>query len=152
MIREAQLADIPVLVALGALFHSQTVLADLLPYDAPSVQRLLEDALQNEAYAVFVMTDAEEITGMICGALVPLYWNTRMVVGQQLAWFVRPSRRCGLVSVKLLSVFEDWALEHGAAAVFSGAKNDEGAQGMDKLLTRRGYINLESMYLKARSY
>jgi hypothetical protein len=151
VIRNATLVDIPHLVALGELFHSQTVLSELLPYDAPSVEQMLMHAIGDGACTVVVLTKQDEVVGAICGAVVPLYWNVNVLVGQQFAWFVQPSKRCGLISLKLLDAFETWAFAQGASAVFSGAKNDEGAQGMEKLLSRRGYLNLESMYLKVRS-
>lgn len=151
MIRRATLSDVPVLISIGALFHSQTVLADLLPYDGESVRHLLTTSIESDGCVVFVLEDKGEVIGGICGAVVPLYWNMRLLVGQQFAWFVRNTRRRGLSAVSLLDAFERWAIEEkDAVAVFSGAKNDGNREGMDKLLTRKGYINLESMYLKPR--
>lgn len=148
MIRLATLSDVPVLVAIGTLFHSRTALAEILPYDAESVRRLLVDSIEGDHCAVFVLEDKGEVVGGIVGAVVPVYWNVRLMVGQQFAWFVRPARRHGLAALGLLDAFERWAIDKGAVAVFSGAKNDENAAAMDKLLTRKGYFNLESMYLK----
>lgn len=149
MIRLATLSDIPVLISIGALFHSQTVLADLLPYDGESVRHLLATSIESDACVVLVLEEKGEVIGGICGSVVPVYWNQRLLVGQQFAWFVRNTRRRGLAAVGLLDAFERWAVdEKGAVAVFSGAKNDENAQAMGKLLSRKGYINLESMYLK----
>lgn len=150
MIREATLSDVPVLISIGALFHSQTVLADLLPYDGESVRQLLTTSLENDSCVVYVLEDKGEVIGGICGAVVPVYWNARLLVGQQFAWFVRPSRRHGFASLGLLDAFEKWAFEKGAVGTFSGAKNDENAAAMGKLLGRRGYFNLEGMYLKMK--
>lgn len=149
MIRLATLSDVPVLISIGALFHSKTVLSDLLPYDGESVRHLLTTSIKNSDCVVYVLEEKEEVIGAICGSVVPVYWNQRLLVGQQFAWFVRPTRRHGLAAVGLLDAFERWAVdEKGAVAVFSGAKSDENAQAMGKLLGRKGYINLESMYLK----
>lgn len=149
MIRLATLTDIPVLVGIGSLFHSRTALADLLAYDAESVRQLLTVSIEKDDCAVFVLEEKGEVIGAICGSVVPVYWNHRLLVGQQFAWFVRPSRRHGLAALGLLDAFERWAIEEkGAVAVFSGAKNDENAEAMGKMLKRKGYFNLESMYLK----
>ena len=149
MVRRATLSDVPILVSIGALFHSQTVLADLLPYDPESVRVLLSTSIESENCIVFVLEDTGEVIGGICGMVIPLYWNNCLLVGQQFAWFVRNTRRRGLAAVALLDAFERWAIEEmGAVAVFSGAKNDGNREAMDKLLSRRDYVNLESMYLK----
>jgi hypothetical protein len=149
MIRAAVFSDVPGLVSIGALFHSQTVLADLLLYDGESVRQLLTASIESDSCAVFVLEEKGEVIGGICGSVVPMYFNHRLLVGQQFAWFVRPTRRRGLAALGLLDAFERWAVEDkGAVAVFSGAKNDANAEGMEKLLGRRGYLNLESMYLK----
>jgi len=149
MIRKATVKDVPTLVSLGALFHAHTVLADLLEYDGESVRDLLITSIGSSDCSVFVLEEKGQVIGGICGGVVPLYWNRKLLVGQQFAWFVKPSERRGLSSLGLLDAFERWAYDHGAAAVFSGAKNDENGPVMDKLLKRRGYINLESMHLKA---
>lgn len=148
MIRPATFEDIPVLVSIGSLFHSQTILDELLPYDSGSVRHLLEASIEKPECTVIVLELEGEVIGGIVGAVSPVYWNQSLLVGQQFAWFVRNSKRRGMASVKLLEAFEKWAFENGAVAVFSGAKNDANREGMDKLLSRKGYFNLESVYLK----
>jgi hypothetical protein len=151
MIRKATLEDVPILIAIGSLFHSQTVLSDLLPYDSESVRHLLVTSIENDACAVFVLEDKGKVVGGICGAVVPMYWNNRLLVGQQFAWFVVPSKREGIKSLGLLDEFERWAFEEkDAVACFSGRKQDENAKAMGRLLSGKGYFELESMHLKMK--
>lgn len=153
MIRLATLTDVPILVSLGALFHSRTALDKILPYNGECIRQLLTCSIEAESSIVLVLEDKGEVVGAIVGTMIPLYWNFTLMAGQQIAWFVRPTRRHGLAALGLLDAFEKWAFEEqGASVVFSGAKNDDNAAAMDKLLTRRGYFNLESLHLKTRGY
>lgn len=149
MIRPAILSDIPDLVGLGRMFHVSTRLARLAPYHKQSVDDLLSGMINDPSgrSVVLVMELDNVVVGGICGVICPAYWNQACLIGQQLAWFVHPDHR-GRGSVRLLAEFERACIERGARLISSGAKHDGSFEGMDAVLTRRGYFELESMYLK----
>ncbi|KAB0665562.1 hypothetical protein F6V25_07510 [Oryzomonas japonica] len=148
MIRPATTEDIPAMAALGRIFHASTRLAELAPYDEGSVADLLSGMVRDGARSVvLVMERGGAVVGGICGVVVPAYWNWSVLMGQQLAWFVHAEHRGGR-SLRLLAAFEQECVARGAAVIASGAKKDVAYGGMDALLTRRGYFELESMYLK----
>jgi len=148
MIRPAKLGDIPDLVGLGRLFHASTRLAELAAYDKSCVADLLASMVHSAKSVVLVMEKDGVVVGGICGVVVPAYWNNSCLIGQQFAWFVHPDHR-GLGSVRLLAEFERESFKRGARLISSGAKHDASFEGMDAVLKRRGYFELESMYLKA---
>lgn len=146
MIRPATLEDIPEIVDLGRMFLNATVLKDLAPYDDDSAAATIQNMIESENSAVFVL-DVGQIVGFITGVIVPLYWNFNLLSAQQCAYFVHPDFR-GAGSIKLLKAWEDWAAAEGVAVISSGAKKDDRFKGMDDMLTRRGYIELESIHMK----
>ena len=79
--------------------------------------------------------------------IVPAYWNRAVLIGQQFAWFVHPDHR-GPSALRLLAEFERECIERGVWLIASGAKHDANFERMDAALARRGYFELESMYLK----
>jgi hypothetical protein len=147
MIRPAKLDDIPDLVGLGRMFHASTRLAGLAPYDKHCVADLLSGMIHSRKSVVLVMERDGVVVGGICGVIVPAYWNRFVLIGQQFAWFVHPDHR-GKTSLKLLDGFERECMQRGARLISSGAKHDAHFEGMDAVLTRSGYFELESMYLK----
>ncbi|KAB0670352.1 hypothetical protein F6V30_09370 [Oryzomonas sagensis] len=148
MIRAATTEDIPAMAALGRIFHAATRLAELAPYDEGSVAGLLNGMIRDGARSVVLVMERDgAVVGGICGVVVPAYWNWSVLVGQQLAWFVHAEHRGGR-SLRLLAAFEQECVARGAAVMASGAKKDAGYGRMAALLTRRGYFELESMYLK----
>jgi len=57
---------------------------------------------------------AEEGKGIILGLVYPAYWNTSVLIAQELGWWVEPEYRGTSVGIKLYSKFKQRARELGA--------------------------------------
>jgi len=147
IVRTAVLDDVSRLSDLGEIFYLSTILPQFADYDRDSISALLIGCIESDMSIVLVMETDGIIVGGFTGMVIPLYWNVGVLAAQQIAWFVHPDHR-GPKSLKLLSTFEKWAEDMGATIFFSGAKTDPALLGMDAVLRRKGYEQLERIYVK----
>jgi hypothetical protein len=146
MIRQAEEIDIPILVELGLMFYEATPLKSLVDYDMGSIEALIKRIMVDPMGILLVLERGGEVIGGIMGLVVPLYWNNAVLCGQQISLFVRPDKRCP-EGIRLLPEFKRLCREKGAQIIFSGAKKNADFPAMDKMLTRQGLFELESMYI-----
>lgn len=148
IVRDAEVKDIERLVELGELFFNQTILSNFnIEYDPESIRTLVETFIKNDNTAVIVLEADDKVVGAMMGMIVPLYFNNDVLAAQQFSWFVIPEYR-SISSLKLLYAFESWAVGKGVKIIFSGAKRNNEFEGMDKMMKRKGYFELESVYIK----
>lgn len=146
IIRPAEIADVPRMVELGRLFFDETILKDYVSFDDFSMKMTLQELIISRYSTAFVMTEKGEILGGIGGFLTPMYFNYEAKAAQQVFWFVHPDHRSPK-SLLLLDVWKSWAKEQGAAAIWSGAKRNKKHDAMERILNRKGYAPLETVFI-----
>lgn len=144
MIRRADADDITGIVDLGREFHAMAQIK--IPYDPYGTRCFLEEALKNDAVAVFVVEQDGKLAGTAGAILAPVFFNLQVRVAQEMFWFVSKDARGRRDSLRLLEAMEAWARENQAVSLtmVSLAVNPN----VGYLYLRRGYTALETHYVK----
>ena len=117
MIRHATLQDIPALIDLGQVMHAESRYS-VMPYLPSRVERTLH-MLMNGAGCVLVAEVDGELVGGFMGACNEHYFSDQKVAGD-LAIFVAPEFRGGMLGARLIKSFVEWAQEQGAKIIDTG--------------------------------
>jgi GNAT superfamily N-acetyltransferase len=133
MIRAATVADVPILVELGAQMHGESPRFSRLRYDAEKVRALLSSAVNAPHMLVVVAERDGAIVGGFVG-MVAEHWCSRDLIATDLALFIDPRRRGGIFASRLLRAYLDWAEIKGAKLTQAGITT-----GVHQLATERLY-------------
>lgn len=87
----------------------------------------------------------DEMVGFFMG-YVSEYFFGRDLIATEVLWYVSPSVRGGVLGVRLLRGFEDWARGLGAAEVCVGISTGLMLERTGLLLERRGYVHAGGIY------
>lgn len=127
-LRMATVEDFPELVVLGRQMHLESSFAPL-DYDVERVKETLANLI-DESQLVLV---AEGINGNIVGYMlgrVSQSWFGSDMVANDLALYIHPDHRGGMLVVRLINTFVQWAKLAGAKqirpGVISGSRTAEG--------------------------
>lgn len=112
-VRRATEADLPQLVALGRLMHSEAPRMRLHAFDEAKVGRVLSFALGSGVVFVYEGADGV-IEGGFAGVLTERWYSPEREF-RDLAMFVRPDRRGGLAAWRLLREVINWCRAQGLA-------------------------------------
>lgn len=135
-IRKCNIADVPLICALGRDFHRYSPWATY-DWDESAVETLVS-SLINGAGVVFTNG-----TGFICGMLTPLFFSPRSLVGTELAWWAPAGG-----GFELREAFEDWCRENGAKTVQFSALPDKELESVNRNFTANGFRLAELSYIK----
>lgn len=119
MIRPAEIEDIDRLVALGGLMHQESPRFSRMRYSPEKVQTMLYNMIGNQTGCALVAVKHDEIIGGILGVVYP-HWFSEDLVAQDLALFVDPTKRGGIVAARLVRGFIDWAQQRKAKMIQLG--------------------------------
>lgn len=149
-VRAATHLDLASIIALGKRMHAEAPALKHAPFDEGKVQFALSHALTSGC--ILVHETAEEIDGYFIGIVVER-WFSRAKMACDLALYVRPDRRGGLIAWRLLDGYLFWCKTHGLPArdvqvsISTGAAVD--ATG--RLFERLGFEPIGGNY-QLRSY
>jgi GNAT superfamily N-acetyltransferase len=139
-IREATLADVPRLVAMGEQFLG-SVYRGLIQGDAPTLTRFATHLVESDASVVYVAERDARIVGMI-GLMRYPHPMSGETTAAEVMWWVDPAHRgCGL---RLFRAGERWATAQGARVVQMIAPTVD----VERLYTRLGYGPVERVFQK----
>lgn len=143
VIREATIADIPALVAMGQRFLTESDYSRVLRNNPAQMRVLCEQLLANPDGVIFVHEDASgALTGMI-GMLIFAHHLSAERVAGEMFWWVNPESRGSGRS--LLRRVEQWATEHDAVKLQMISPSDQSGA----FYARFGYAPIEIAYQKA---
>lgn len=143
MIRPATTADIPSLIALGAIMHATTSYAKK-EFCRIKTREFLAGLIEGEG-VVFVAEYDGELAGGVAGAVTENWFN-RELIGYEYAVFVAPSRRHGLTAPRLIKTFMEWARIQGATSVQMGVLTGVGVEGTGRLYESLGLAKAGAVY------
>lgn len=136
MIRAAKHEDIPRLVELGAIMHATTSFShlDYSPERTGDFLRTLIDG----AGVVFAAEVNGEVVGGMPGAVTEQWFNHDLVA-YEYCLFVEPGKRQGIIAMRLLLAFQEWAKIKGAKEIHLGITTGVNVEGTARLYSRMGY-------------
>jgi GNAT superfamily N-acetyltransferase len=147
VIRQATPDDIPEIARLGKEFHAQAQWADVFDYSIEDCAASLATFMASGAFICLV---AEEtgIVGMAAGLVSPVYFNHAHLSGEELFWWVDPTRASQGVGLRLLTALEDAAKARGCQSWQMKSIDRLNGERMAKLYARRGYRASEHTFIK----
>lgn len=147
MIREAVLADIPALVAMGREFHGAAGWGDITSFSDEDCAQTLSNMIASDDAIIMVADRDGEIIGMSGGVTTPIYFNYGHKTGQELFFWMRPDARNG-EGARLLAALEDAARAKGCQSWAMIALDKIRPEATGALYRRRGYRPAEHSWIK----
>jgi GNAT superfamily N-acetyltransferase len=139
-IREADLTDIDVIVALGHRFASESVYADRLTV-SPTAMKTVAEWLLSGSGAIF-LAERDGIAVAMIGLAVYPHFLSGQRYGSEVFWWCNPESR-GL-GLRLLREGEAWVREQGGTFMQLTAPSED----VERLYVKLGYNRVESVYSK----
>jgi len=145
MIREAVMADVPRLVAMGETFLIESQYHEVVPFRPKAMSEMMAHLIESDE-SLLLVSDRDRVDGMI-----GMYTYDHPLSGTRMAaeafWWMSPECRGGTTGVRLLRQAEDWARQQGVPYLHMVAPNSRVA----KFYERLGYRPLETHYYKVES-
>ena len=139
MIRPAKHSDVPRLIELGNILHATSNYASM-NYSPEKSANFLHDLI-NGAGVVFVAEVAGEVVGGMAGGLTD-QWFSDDLIAYDYSLFVEPSKRNGVIAVRLIQTFQEWAKIKGAKQIHMGIGTGVNVEGTTRLYESQGLRNI----------
>ena len=139
MIRPAKHSDVPRLIELGTLLHATTSYSTMSFCPDKSAAFLHE--LINGQGVVFVAEVRGEVVGGMAGAVTE-QWFSNDLIAYDYSIFVEPSKRNGVIAVRLIQTFKEWARIKGAKQIYMGVGTGVSVEGTTRLYESQGLRNI----------
>ena len=121
MIREANKFDKHHIIELMLEFREQSEFKEIMGSKNVDYWNTLLDNILAGSGKIFISPDK----GLLMCMMSPLVWDNKMYALHELAWFVRPEARKGIVAYRLLHAYLDYAKQlkrDGRIAYFTLSK------------------------------
>ncbi|WP_167365638.1 GNAT family N-acetyltransferase [Pseudomonas saponiphila] len=97
--------------------------------------------LINGAGVVFVAEVNGEVVGGMAGGIID-QWFSDDLIAYDYSLFVEPSKRNGVVAVRLIRAFQEWAKIKGAKQIYMGIGTGVNVEGTTRLYESQGLRNV----------
>jgi len=145
MIRPATHDDLPALLALGARMHAESPRFSRLTFSGVRLRQTLTALIDSPQGFLWVAESDGRVVGGMAAIAVP-HWASDDLIATDLALFIDPAHRGGLMPVRLVNRYRWWARDEIKApivqvGVTTGVQTETTAQLYERLgLTRCGVI------------
>lgn len=146
-IRIATHDDATAIAALGVQFHDEAGWSDIAAYVESDCAKFIHMMLEAAGAVLFVADHDGKILGMAGGVVVPLYFNSGHLHGQEIFFWVHPDHR-GAIGSKLFDALEQGASDLGAKSFQMVALDKVQPELTGRLYRRRGYRAAEHNWVK----
>lgn len=134
-LRMATVDDLPAIVVLGRVMHEESSFAPM-DYDVDRVKETISDLMNKSQFVVVAEDTNGEVIGGMAG-MVTQSWFGNDMVANDLAVFIHPDHRGGMLMVKLIKTFVHWAKLAGAKQIRPGVVS--GSRTAEALYDRLGF-------------
>lgn len=134
-LRLATYVDLPRIVELGRLMHQESSYAQL-DYDDHIVASTMADLIDKKQFVVVAEDTNGQVVGGMAGSVDPT-WFGNDSIATDLALFIAPEHRGGMLVVKLVKAFAQWARLAGAKQIRPGVTT--GSEQAVALYERLGF-------------
>jgi RimJ/RimL family protein N-acetyltransferase len=146
--RVAEFADAHAFTELCEKFQAESY-QRFADFDFVKMHHWVVARIESGDSEVFSCWQDGELIGGLIGMLHYYPYSNTLVAGDYM-WYVVPEHRGGMVGVRLMKMFEDWALSCGAVHISTGATSGiHNERGM-RLLERLGYRAVGTIMQKGR--
>lgn len=146
MIREAELTDVPRLVAMGERFHRYMASPETGPYSPVVAEKTAIELIENEL-GIFVVAESDdgEVGGM-CGGMVFPFYMTGVLTAQEFMWWIDDTHKGQ--GKALMKMFEAEAKARGAESIIMNAIHGKDHDRIAKIYKRAGYRPSDYSFIK----
>jgi len=134
-LRLATVDDLPELCVLGRQMHEESSFAPM-DYDLEIVKETLSELMHKNQFVVVAEGTNGEIIGSMAGS-VTQSWFGKDAVANDLCIFIHKDHRGGMLAVKLIKLFVQWAKLAGAKQIRPGVVS--GNKTAEALYERLGF-------------
>jgi hypothetical protein len=145
MIRSATKEDIKHLIPMGEKFFYHSGYEDVTKLSVESLDKTFTHLIDDDNGILLVDDD---LSGMIGALLYPFYFNHEHLTGQELFWWVDPSKRKSSVGKDLLKAAQDEAKAKGAKSFTMIALESLTPELVGNIYLNQGYRKSEHSYIR----
>jgi GNAT superfamily N-acetyltransferase len=144
-IRAASLRDLPQLVELGRVMHAESPRLGKLTLDELKLKATLAGLMSSATGLLLVAEDEGKLIGGIA-AVITEHWYSHDKMAYDLAVFVRPDKRGGILAARLINAYAAWARDHGAVITQIGISTGVNVDTTGAMLEHLGYTRSGLLY------
>lgn len=144
MIRRATIGDFDDILALSAEFWKTTEFEE--PFDPESAIKYVALAYDHDLLAIGEVS--REIVCFAAGCKSPLMGNGAVYSGTELAWYVKPEHRKGLLGARLFNFMEKLAKEADIKYWCMSSLQTSSPTKVNSFYERKGYHLSECTYMR----
>lgn len=142
MIRRATKEDIPAVIELGRGMHAECW-ARWMPYAPDRVAAVLHELVNNGF--LWVHEHGAEIDGAMAG-FVAECWYAGVKIAGEFGLYVKPDIAGGIIAMRLVKQFVQWATEQGAQEITLGITTGVSMDETGRLYERLGFERVGGNY------
>lgn len=146
MIRPATIDDIPRILELGAMLHASSSY-NRMAFVPAKAGAFLQALMAGDGGVVFVAEVDGVVVGGMAGGIVD-QWFSDDLIAYDFSIFVEPRRRNGVIAIRLMTAFEEWARLQGAKQIHMGIGTDLNVEGTGRLYEHMGFRLFGPLYMK----
>ena len=151
MIRPMTAQDIPVLIDMGAAMHKESRY-EKLDFDPEKLRSLGTNMLdQPDGWLCLVAERDSEIIGFCIGYVAPHFFGNNLTSGD-LAIYVVPEHRGGMMGARLVKAYDAWCSEKGVKQPLLGVSAGITPDRTGQLYERLGYTEKYTVYKKPNNH
>lgn len=144
-VRHATRDDIPRIVEMGQAFYAMSGYAQIAEASIPSLAGL---AIVTMETGVMLVAEADgEVVGMACLFIEPFTFNLEVSVASELAWWIEPEHRGGMLAMQMMQAIDAACRAKGAGVIRMAALRNSPPQAA-ALYERLGYQKADSHYMR----
>lgn len=148
MIREANHDDMWQLLELCEEFFYNSHLQEFCSFDEESMRGTLVQLLDSDKLLLLVMEKEGLIVGMLAMVTGDAFYNSKVMMAQELFWYVKPAFRGSIESIKLIKEAEKWATDIGAKVCILAHLLSENQDKLHRFYENSGFNHKEAFYYK----
>lgn len=119
------------------MFHAESY-QKFANFNFDQMHEWIEERIDNDDSDIFTAWDGDLLVGCLVG-MVYYYPYSNTLVAADYIWYVIPKYRGGMIGVRLMKMFEEWAKGVGAVSITTGSTSGIKSERGAKLLQRLGY-------------
>ena len=119
------------------MFHAESW-QRFADFDFDRMQQWVTERIDTDDSEIFTAWDNNLLVGCLVG-MAYYFPYSKTLVGGDYIWYVVPEYRGGMIGVRLMKMFEEWARGVGAVNICTGATSGINSERGALLLQRLGY-------------
>jgi len=146
IVRPATRADIPRIIEMGRRFYAASGYETIAAASNPSIAGLAIITM-DQGVMLVAESDDGDVIGMACLFLEPFVFNPSVTVASELAWWIEPEHRGGLLARKMMLAIEEACRAREVGVIRMAALETSPPQAA-ALYERMGYARSDSHYMR----